>query len=65
MFLEFATKRDRNGNRYYLTIETEGKIFTLMDRYYIKGEFIQITRTERRKLIEELKAHNFEEKEYF
>lgn len=27
MILEFATKRDRNGNRYYLGINTDKKYF--------------------------------------
>lgn len=30
MILRFMTKRDRNGNRRYLAIDTEKKVFTTL-----------------------------------
>lgn len=66
MFLEFATKRDRNGNRYYLGIDTEKKIFSReRGRWYSREDLTaEITRKDRRKLIEALEADGFKEIEY-
>lgn len=61
MFLEFATKRDKNGNRYYLGLETETKTFSReRGKWYSKDDLTaEITRKERRKLIEELEESGF------
>ena len=67
MFLEFATKRDINGNRYYLGIDTEKKQFSReRGRWYSREDLTaEITRKDRRKLIETLEAENYTEIEHF
>lgn len=57
MILEFATKRDRNGNRYYLGIDTDRKVYSLgRGRWYSREDITEITKTDRRRLIEKIEA---------
>lgn len=66
MVLEFATKRDKNGNRYYLGIDTEKKIFSrIRGKWYSRADIIQITKTERRAIIERATEAGYIEKECF
>ena len=65
MLLEFSTKRDRNGNRYYLGIDTESKTFSReRGKRYGRDDVIEIGKRDRRKLIDELEADNFTEVGY-
>lgn len=62
MILEFTTKIDRNGNKYYLGIDTDRKIFACTSRHwYSVSEFINITRTDRRKILDQLKNEGYTE----
>lgn len=66
MLLEFSTKRDRNGNRYYLGIDTENKTFSReRGKWYGRDDVIEIGKRDRRKIIDELESDNFTEVEYF
>lgn len=60
MILRFTTKRDTNGNRYTLDIDTDNKLFSYgynTAHYY--GEHITITKAERKRMIGELIADDF------
>ena len=62
MTLEFATKRDVNGNRYYIGINYENKTFSRnRGKWYGREDIIEISKKDRRKLIEQLENNNFRE----
>ena len=62
MILKFATKRDRNGNRYYLGIDTKKKVYALTpSHWYSREDFTEVTKGDRRKLIEAVKADGYKE----
>lgn len=62
MILKFATKRDINGNRYYLAIDTENKTFSRLPRHWFcREDFIEVTKTDKRRLIETLKKDGYTE----
>ena len=62
MILNFSTKRDINGNRYYLAIDTDKKVFSrFCSTWYSKADVITITQAERRKLISDLEISLFVE----
>ena len=66
MLLEFSTKRDRNGNRYYLGIDTENKTFSReRGKWYGRDDVIEIGKRDRREIINKLESDNFTEVEYF
>ena len=55
MILQFATKRDRNGNRKFLGIDTGAQCYATESRsWYTKNDIIEITGKERNSLIEQL-----------
>ena len=58
MIIRYATKRDINGNRYYLIIDTEAKTYALTpSKWFNKEDYITATKTDKRKAqanIEEL-----------
>lgn len=65
MVIEFATKRDRNGNRYYLGIDTDSKTYSRMrGKWYGREDIIEIGKRDRRKLTEALEAAGYAETEY-
>lgn len=60
MILKFATRRDTNGNRYYLILDTEKKTFAeTSGRFYHEGDYLQITQRERRAIKEKAKADGY------
>lgn len=62
MILKFATKRDRNGNRYYLGIDTKNKVYAVTSsHWYSREDFTEVTKKDRRKLIESVKAEGYTE----
>lgn len=66
MLLEFSTKRDRNGNRYYLGIDTEKKIFSReRGKWYGRDDVVEVGKRDRRKMISELVESGFSEIEHF
>ena len=65
MVLEFATKRDRNGNRYYLGIDTEKKVYSLeRGHWYTKDDITEISKKDRHKLIEQIE-NEYKRLDYF
>ena len=64
MILEFSTKRDRNGNRYYLGIDTDRKTYSReRGKWYSRDDVTEITRKDRRRMIETLTAAGYTETE--
>lgn len=62
MIFKFATKRDINGNRYYLMIDTEKKIYSRQPhRWFCREDFTEVTKTDKRRLIETLKKDGYTE----
>lgn len=61
MILMFGTKKDKNGNREYLEISTNGNAYmTQLDRVIARDDFIEISESDMEKLIAELKIMGFE-----
>lgn len=66
MILEFATKRDINGNRYYLGVDTENKTFSReRGKWYGRDDVVEVGKRDRRKMIDELVESGFSEIEHF
>lgn len=62
MLFEFSTKPDRNGNRYYLGIDTDKKTYSRQrSHWYTMGEVIPITRKARGDLIAQIKKEGYDE----
>ena len=62
MILEFATKRNANGYRKYLGIDTEKKTFSReRGRWYTRSDIVEITDRDRRALIDQLSGCGFTE----
>ena len=62
MIIKLSTKRDINGNRYYLGFDTEKKVYARTSaHWYCKEDVLQITKTERRRMIEQLKDEGYTE----
>ena len=62
MILEFATKRDVNGNRYYLGVDTENKTFAReRSHWYSREDIFEISKTDRRKMIDQLENEGYNE----
>jgi hypothetical protein len=60
MILEFKTKRDINGNRKYLYIDTGAETFSLYNPHFIT-QGIEIKTADYNGLIEKLKMFGFRE----
>lgn len=54
MLFKFTTKRDRNGNRYTLIIDTEAKTVKKDFNPMYAGDYIEITRKDRSRLFDEI-----------
>lgn len=66
MILEYATRRDKNGNRYYLGIDNETFIFSReRGRWYSRADIIEISKKDYHKIIEQLQRAGYIEIEYF
>ena len=62
MILEYTTKRDVNGNRYYLGVDTEAKTCsTTRAMWYSRDDVLEISKKDRRKLMEVLDRQGFTE----
>ena len=62
MIIKFATKRDRNGNRYYLGIDTKKEVYAVTPlHWYSRDDITEVTQRERRKLIESVKADGYKQ----
>lgn len=51
MKLYFATKRNTNGNRSYLEIDTEKKQYSTQDQFLHRSDFVEVKRSEYNELI--------------
>ena len=61
MELKFMTKRNANGNRLYLMIDTTIKIYSLeSNEWFFAEDAIEIKSRDRKKLIETVKELGFE-----
>lgn len=66
MVFEFSTRRDVNGNRYYLGIDSDNFIFSReRGKWYGRDDIIEISKKDRRKLIEQLECAGYTEIEHF
>ena len=66
MQLEFATKRTPAGIRYYLGIDTEEKTFSReRAKWYSREDIAEISKTDRRAIIERLEKAGYKETDYF
>lgn len=53
--MKFATKRDTNGNRYYIATDDAKKIFSKQPaHWYCKEDFIEISKRDYHKLIDQI-----------
>lgn len=60
MKLEFVTKRDVNGNRYYLGIDTEAKVFSNQGGHlYDREDVVEVTQKDRRRIIDKLEESGY------
>lgn len=65
MIFRFSTKRDVNGNRYFLGIDTEKRVFSRESvHWYGKEDVIEIKKSDRQKMIDDLQAAGFSEIKY-
>ena len=66
MQLEFCTKRDPSGNRYFLGIDTENKTFSRQRaRWYSREDAAEISKKDRRALIDKLESAGYTETDLF
>ena len=56
----FVTKRDRNGNRYYLTVDLVNKTFSRVNRWY-RSDFITVTQRDKNRIAAILKSSGYTE----
>lgn len=57
MKMSYATNRDQNGNRYILIVDhTKKEYSTTPAHWYCKEDYITISKTDRRKLLNILRA---------
>ena len=60
--VEFSTKLDANGNRYYLGVDFDNKTFTQTPRrIYHRDDVAEIGKRARVDMMKRLKAAGFEE----
>lgn len=64
MFIKFSTKVDKNGNKYYLAVDTVNSIYSREPFSWYRctdPDIIVIDKKQRRKLIDELENAGFQE----
>lgn len=61
MIIRYKTKLDVNGNRYYLTIDTDKKIYKKDYNLWGNDNDIEITKKDRRNIIAQLDAEGYKE----
>ena len=60
MIMKFATKRDNNGNRYFIGLDTENRIFARESKsWFCREEIIEIGKRDLHKLQEQLEKAGF------
>ena len=62
MLLDFKTKRNRNGNSYYLRINTSTQEYSRTVPYMVPPvDVVTVTKTEYNALLKKLKFYEFKE----
>lgn len=61
MIIRYKTKRDVNGNTYYLTVDTEKKTFSKDYNLWGKDGDITITKKDRRNIAAQLEEEGYKE----
>lgn len=61
MITKYATKRDINGNRYTLIVNTENKTFQRSYNPFDYSDYIAIGKRDRNKLIDQLTSEGYTE----
>ena len=61
MIIRYKTKRDTNGNTYYLTVDTEKKTFCKDYNLWGKDGDITITKKDRRNITAQLEEEGYKE----
>lgn len=61
MIIRYKTKLDVNGNRYYLTVNTDKKTYSKDYNLWGKDTDIEITKKDRRNIIAQLDAEGYQE----
>lgn len=62
MMQQFITKRDTNGNRYTLIIDHDNKTYKRdYNPYFLKGFYIEVTKKQRREIIQDLDENGYKE----
>lgn len=61
MITKYATKRDINGNRYTLIVNTESKTFQRSYNPFDYSDYITIGKRDRNKLIDQLTSEGYTE----
>lgn len=60
MLLKFATKQNINGNRSYIAIDTESKIYSTNPALWLcKGDFVEVSKTALRLVKEKAISDNY------
>ena len=59
MITKYATKRDINGNRYTLIVNTENKTFQRSYNPFDYSDYITIGKRDRNKLIDQLTSEGY------
>lgn len=66
MVFEYATRRDVNGNRYYLGIDSDNFIFSReRGSWYGRDDITEISKKDYNKLLADVQRAGYTEIEYF
>ena len=62
MLVRLATKRDTSGNRYYLIIDHNKKVYSRQPAHWLyREDFIEISKKDERKYVNILNENNYKE----
>lgn len=65
MIIKYSTKKDINGNRYFLGIDTDKKVFSRESaHWFCREDIIEISRKDRRRIVDELENNGYTEIDY-
>ena len=60
MITQYATKRDRNGNRYFLILDHDAKTYTTSETgFFHADDYVEVSKEKRRQLLEEARAAHY------
>ena len=62
MLVRIATKRDHSGNRYYIIVDHEKKIYSKQPaHWFCKDDYIEVTKKDYHKYIDFLQTFSYKE----